>query len=115
MENKKQTHTILSYFNYITGLKFSTEENESISEVIFHCQKSGKLLVDTEEKTSWYFVLTTHKTKNCMRMVFVLPDSENEKVVKIIKDAEKQLVFIDHIKIDKIQNKVYMDMIKYIN
>jgi len=111
---------ILRLYNEILKNGIIVDENEEISKIIEGCEKSGKYLFNSESGSYWSFVKSTWKQKPCVRMIFAVKENNGGKVqnidriVELIREVEKTLLFVDDISIIKNDKFIYLDMIKVI-
>jgi len=94
-------------------------ENEAIETITSVCEKKGQFIFHVD--SYWSFVRSKHEGKKCIRMIFALKENVGgkvhniDRVVELIKNIEKTLVFIDNIRIIKKSDFIYLDVIKLTN
>lgn len=111
---------ILRLYNEILKNGLFVNENEEISKILEDCEKSGKYLFSADSNSYWNFVKSTWKQKPCIRMIFAVKENNGGKVqnidriVDLIRDIEKTLIFVDNINIVKSEKFIYLDIVKII-
>jgi hypothetical protein len=92
-------------------------EDEKIEVITALCEKKGQFIFHID--SYWSFVKTKFTDKKCIRMIFALKENVGGKVhnidriVELIKNIEKTLIFVDRIHIVKRGDFIYLDVIKY--
>ena len=95
------------------------EEGKDIFETIDLCTEAGKFIFDID--SSLNFVKSTYKGKQCIRMIFVLQESEAgkvkdvDRVMDLINFLEGTFVYLNDTQIKKKKDYIYLDAIKVLN
>ena len=114
----KQTKAILRLYNEILEKGITVQEGENIPDIIRKCEEKGQFIFHGD--SFWSFVKTTHKERECMRMVFALQAGEGGKVHNIdrittlISNLESVLVYVDSVTTENVPGFIYVDVIKYL-
>ena len=92
------------------------EENLTPRQVIDNCEDQGKLF-----SYKGMFIASCrsrHENTDCVRMIFVLKESDQgkvqdvEKIMALLTELETSLIYLDKCKQEKIDNLVYVDIVK---
>jgi len=117
MASTRQEKAIIKLYNESLKNGIQIKENEDFLTILDICKEKGQFVFHIN--SYWGFVKTTHQNKNCVRMIFALKNEEEgkvhniERILSLIRDLERVLVFVDSIAIKKISEFTYIDVIKY--
>jgi len=112
-----QPKAISRLYNEVVTNGQIVPENEKIETITALCEKKGQFIFHVD--SFWSFVKTEFNNKKCIRMIFALKENVGGKVhnidrlVELIKNVEKTLIFIDKIHIVKKGDFIYLDVIKF--
>lgn len=113
-----QTKAITRLFNEVSANGIFVNENESIENITSACEKKGQFIFHVD--SYWSFVKSKYENKKCIRMIFALKENVGgkvhniDRVVELIKNIEKTLIYIDNIKLVKKDDFIYLDMVKLV-
>jgi hypothetical protein len=108
---------ITRLFGEVVANGIDVPENEKIETITALCEKKGQFIFYVD--SYWSFVKTKYDNNNCIRMIFALKENNGgkvqniDRVVELIKNVEKTLIFVDSIKVIKKTDFIYLDIIKY--
>ena len=112
-----QPKAIVRLYNEVRTNGITVEENKSIDEITKSCEKKGQFIFRGD--SYWSFVQTKKNGRKCIRMIFALKENSGGKVhnidrmIELIGNIEKTLIFVDDIKIVKQGGFIYIDSVKY--
>lgn len=112
-----QPKAILRLYSEVVANGLLVVENEKIETITALCEKKGQFIFHVD--SYWSFVKSKFNNKKCIRMIFALKENVGGKVhnidrlVELIKNVEKTLIFVDHIYIVKKGDFIYLDVIKF--
>jgi hypothetical protein len=92
-------------------------ENEKVETITALCEKKGQFIFYVD--SYWSFVKTKFNDIDCIRMVFALKENSGgkvhniDRVVELIKNVERTLIYVDCIRVMKKTDFIYLDVIKY--
>jgi len=113
-----QSKAITRLYNDVVINGIVADQNESIENITGMCEKKGQFIFRVD--SYWSFVKSKFNDENCIRMIFALKENAGGKVhnidriIELIKNVEKTLIFVDHINIIKGDGFIYLDIIKLI-
>jgi hypothetical protein len=113
-----QPKAILRLYNEVVMNGQIVPENEKIETITDICEKKGQFIFHID--SYWSFVQTKSNNKKCIRMVFALKENVGgkvhniDRVVELIKNVERTLIFVDTIRIVKKGDFIYLDIIKFV-
>jgi hypothetical protein len=120
---------ILMLYNKAVTDQLIFGQDEEIDVIIDKCQHVGNFFFRKEDSSMWYFIKTiNNKQKPSIRMIFLLPDSEEkkgeerknvkihcvEKITELISALEKNLISIDNNRVYRKNSYSVLDVIKKI-
>jgi hypothetical protein len=111
-----QPKAITRLFNEVVVNGIIVDESETIESITKSCEKKGQFIFQGD--SYWSFVQTKIDGKKCIRMIFALKENSGGKVhnidriIELIKNIEKTLIFVDKIRIEKKGGFIYLDVIK---
>lgn len=114
-----QSKAISRLYNEVITNGIVLEENETIENITSTCEKKGQFIFHID--SYWSFVRSKHNGKKCIRMIFALKENVGgkvhniDRVVELIRNIEKTLIYVDNININKKQDFIYLDVIKFIS
>lgn len=117
MANTRQEKAIAKLYNECSKNGIETKEGEDFIGILESCKEKGQFVFYVN--SYWGFVRTTSQNKKCIRMIFALKNEEEgkvhniERILSLIRDLERVLIFVDSIAIKKINQFTYIDVIKY--
>ncbi len=94
------------------------DENQSIDDITTLCESKGQFIFRGD--SYWSFVKSSKNGKDCIRMIFAIKETSggkvqnNDKLMELISNVEKTLIFIDESIVIKQGRFMYLDVIKYI-
>ena len=112
-----QTKAILRLFSEVVTNGITVLPDEKIESITELCEKKGQFIFHVD--SYWSFVKSKFDNKKCIRMIFALKENSGGKVhnidrlIELIKNIEKTLIFVDHVKIVKKADFIYLDVIKF--
>jgi len=112
-----QPKAIARLYNEVVTNGQIVPENEKIENITALCEKKGQFIFHVD--SYWSFVKTKFADKKCIRMIFALKENAGGKVhnidrlVELIKNVEKTLIFVDKINIVKKGDFIYLDVVKF--
>jgi hypothetical protein len=113
-----QPKAIIRLYNEVLLNGTIVNEEESIESITALCEKRGQFIFHVD--SYWSFVKSKHHGLKCIRMIFALKENSGGKVhnidriVELIKNIEKTLIFVDDIKVAKRSGFIYLDAVKII-
>lgn len=114
-----QPKAITRLYNLVIVNGSVVNEGEDIENITEICEKKGLFIV--REDSYWSFVKTKFNDQNSIRMIFALKENSGGKVhnidriIELIRNIEKTLIFVDNINIVKKSGFIYLDVIKFID
>ena len=114
-----QTKAISRLYSEVVTNGTMVIENETIENITTTCEKKGQFIFHVD--SYWSFVKSKSDNKKCIRMIFALKENVGgkvhniDRVVELIKNIEKTLIFVDKIQIIKKSDFIYLDVIKLTN
>ena len=111
-----QSKAISRLFGEVVTNGIVVAEDEKIETITATCEKKGQFIFHVD--SYWSFVKSKYEGRKCIRMIFALKENVGgkvhniDRVVELIKNIEKTLVFIDNIKIVHKSDFIYLDVIK---
>lgn len=111
-----QPKAITRLYSEVVSNGIVVNEGESIETIISLCEKKGQFIFHVD--SYWSFVKSKHNGIKCIRMIFALKENiggkvQNiDRVVDLIKNIEKTLIYADSIKLIKGNDFIYVDVIK---
>jgi len=112
-----QHKAIIRLYNEVLANGIIVDENKSIDEITKSCEKKGQFIFRGD--SYWSFVQTKIDGRKCIRMIFTLKENSGGKVhnidriIELIGNIERTLIFIDKIKIVKAGGFIYLDAHKH--
>lgn len=112
-----QPKAILRLFGEVVSNGLIVPENEKIENITTLCEKKGQFIFHVD--SYWSFVQSKFNGSKCIRMIFALKENVGGKVhnidrlVELIKNVERTLIFVDHISIARKGDFIYLDVIKF--
>lgn len=111
-----QPKAISRLYNEVLANGITVPENEKIELITSTCEKKGQFVFHID--SYWSFVKSKHDGKKCIRMIFALKEKIGgkvhniDRVVELIRNIEKTLIYVDNIKLVKKSDFIYLDVIK---
>jgi hypothetical protein len=114
-----QSKAIMRLYKEVLSNGTTVPEDGTIDDITKYCESKGQFIFRGD--SYWSFVCTTDSDKHCIRMIFALKENVGgkvhniDKVMELIANIEKTLIFIDKMKLIKQGGFIYLDSIKYVN
>lgn len=110
-----QTKAINRLYGEVVSNGIIVNEDESIETINQLCEKKGQFIFHVD--SYWSFVKSKYKDQKCIRMVFTIKEDGGkvqniDRVIELIKNIEKTLIFVDNIKLIKGEDFIYVDVVK---
>ena len=111
-----QPKAISRLYSEVVSNGIIVDENESIETITSLCEKKGQFIFHVD--SYWSFVKSKYQDQKCIRMIFSLKENiggkvQNiDRVVELIRNIEKTLVFVDKVKLINGDDFIYVDVIK---
>jgi len=112
-----QNKAIIRLYNEVLVNGIIVDENKSIDDITKSCEKKGQFIFRGD--SYWSFVQTKRNGRKCIRMIFALKENAGGKVhnidriMELISNIERTLIFIDDIRIIKSSGFIYLDAYKH--
>jgi len=125
-KKEKNTHrsfSIESFYERVSSCDDTLffKHDEDLDKITELCQKQGQFVFRKEDLSTWYFTRTMFKNKKSIRMIFIFSKEDQsggkvhdvEKIMKLLSDVERVLVYLDEISIFKAGNSMILDAYKF--
>ena len=114
-----QSKAFTRLYNEVLVNGIIVNENEKIESITASCEKKGQFIFQVD--SYWSFVKTKWNGKKCIRMIFALKENVGgkvhniDRVMELIRNIEKILLFIDNVKVIKRGDFIYLDAVKLVD
>ncbi len=117
-----QSKAIVRLYNEIIANGSVVDEDETIENITDICEKKGQFIFHVD--SYWSFVKSKCNGVNCIRMIFALKETSPsgsgkvyniDRILELIRNIEKTLIYVDDTKIIKRSGFIYLDMIKILD